>query len=442
MLHLPCLTTPVTPPYDYQSLPLQDNAVPFVCNNYSKTSISMNYSLNSHKSAFQRLSMSMLSPPLNSNDSEDDEVVTTPVTEPRLFRPMAYKPSSYDQDGHLSVIRPKAIPYRSPAISLDTLQQSALDQSVVFQLTVNPYSPVDQVGGHHEGGMTCVPKVICGESLLTALRKRVAAARHHKNTIYSTKPLKLATRIRIPKTRPMGKADTNSKALESSPEPEPHHTSEVQRRPWLDEITAPFMSSHSPNTLSQPIDRLNCPSSPSHSIDATMNDTTIEHFNENTDEESNHEKDDYKQQIKKYVSDRPTHSSGRPSRVKGPCQACQETSDGCMRKAFDWPFSTPSIFNDKGRSFVYLCNKCGLRYNKSGGSVCRSCRWVFCKEEKRKAMKHIDQMRKSRADGQVDPNEDIEHFVCTPKYWTCGQPWKVGWVLNSNEKESSSDYLL
>lgn len=57
-----------------------------------------------------------------------------------------------------------------------------------------------------------------------------------------------------------------------------------------------------------------------------------------------------------------THAtSGRPSRVKGPCQACQETSDGCMRKAFNWPFPTSTIFNDKGKPFVYLCNKCGLR---------------------------------------------------------------------------------
>jgi hypothetical protein len=54
-------------------------------------------------------------------------------------------------------------------------------------------------------------------------------------------------------------------------------------------------------------------------------------------------------------------SSGRPSRVKGPCQACHETSDGCMRKAFNWPFPTSTIFNDKGKPFVYLCNKCGLR---------------------------------------------------------------------------------
>lgn len=69
------------------------------------------------------------------------------------------------------------------------------------------------------------------------------------------------------------------------------------------------------------------------------------------------------------------------------------------------------------------------RYNKSGGCVCRHCRWVFCKEEKRKAMLHIAYMRRLRPDGRVDPNEDIADFVCSPKYWACGRPWKVGWVL-------------
>lgn len=48
-------------------------------------------------------------------------------------------------------------------------------------------------------------------------------------------------------------------------------------------------------------------------------------------------------------------------------------------------------------------------------------------------------MRRRRPDGYVDPNEEIENFVCNPKYWSCGKPWKVGWVLNtihnSNEDE-------
>ncbi|KAI8984250.1 hypothetical protein BDF20DRAFT_858841 [Mycotypha africana] len=132
-------------------------------------------------------------------------------------------------------------------------------------------------------------------------------------------------------------------------------------------------------------------------------------------------------------------SSGRPTRVKGPCQACHETSDGCMRKAFHWPFAVSTTYNDKGKPFVYLCNKCGLRYNKSGGCVCRHCRWVLCKEEKRKAMEFIELMRRSRPDGRVDPEEDIENFVCAPKYWSCGHPWKVSWVLNTEHDEEDED---
>ncbi|KAG2219055.1 hypothetical protein INT45_008899 [Circinella minor] len=134
------------------------------------------------------------------------------------------------------------------------------------------------------------------------------------------------------------------------------------------------------------------------------------------------------------------HGTGRPARIKGPCQACHESSDGCMRKAFDWPFPSNSIFNDKGRPYVYLCNKCGLRYNKSGGCVCRNCRWVLCKEEKRKALQHITYMRRTRSNGRVDPNDDIVDFVCSPKYWSCGQSWKVGWIPQDNNKNNNNEF--
>ena len=82
------------------------------------------------------------------------------------------------------------------------------------------------------------------------------------------------------------------------------------------------------------------------------------------------------------------------------------------------------------------------RYNKSGGCVCRHCRWVLCKEEKRKAMHLIDQMRQSRPDGQVDPEEDIDLFFCTPKYWNCGRPWKVGWILNSQHDAEDEEMMM
>lgn len=63
--------------------------------------------------------------------------------------------------------------------------------------------------------------------------------------------------------------------------------------------------------------------------------------------------------------------------------------------------------------------------------MCRHCRWVFCKEERRKALRHIDVMRDKY--GQVDIDQDIENFSCHPKYWTCNKPWKVGWVLKEEE---------
>lgn len=53
--------------------------------------------------------------------------------------------------------------------------------------------------------------------------------------------------------------------------------------------------------------------------------------------------------------------AGRPSKPKGSCQACNDNSNGCMRKAFDWPFESQQVFYDKGKPYVYLCNKCGLR---------------------------------------------------------------------------------
>ncbi|KAI9484869.1 hypothetical protein BDB00DRAFT_852943 [Zychaea mexicana] len=131
--------------------------------------------------------------------------------------------------------------------------------------------------------------------------------------------------------------------------------------------------------------------------------------------------------------------TGRPARTKGPCQACHESSDGCMRKAFNWPFPSNAVFNDKGRPYVYLCNKCGLRYNKSGGCVCRNCRWVLCKDEKRNASQHIAYMRRGRPEGRVGPDDDIVDFVCSPKYWSCGRPWKVGWIPQGGEFDEEGD---
>lgn len=44
-----------------------------------------------------------------------------------------------------------------------------------------------------------------------------------------------------------------------------------------------------------------------------------------------------------------------------------------------------------------------------------------------------------RPDGYIDPEEEIENFLCSPKYWTCGRKWKVGWVLNNLGDEEEAE---
>ncbi|KAI9275515.1 hypothetical protein BDA99DRAFT_555303 [Phascolomyces articulosus] len=449
----------------------------------------------SHPSAFHPVSMP--SPPELLHDSEEDEEDSMGSATPSLPHLGDFVPLSR-----------KSVPHRSPPAVKDAIQASALDKSVVFQLDVrsHPFFPAattasttattpqhkhkQQSHDHksvkcpdcnltHCCGMACTSRVICGESLLTALRKRVVEARststssnsynhHHKRRrmpMQRTRPMiRKTTHIDIPsKSTTIDRSkllyhhhrstttssiitDQDQDDMSYSEEEEDHHHQSLSldhddaredydyepeipsfpaqqqqqpirqvrhHRPWLEEedesmIEQQVLQQQQPQApvvqkpTQTPSRKRSRPETPPTSNKSTHSSATHHHA-----------------------------SSGRPSRVKGPCQACQESSDGCMRKAFNWPFPTSSIYNDKGKKFVYLCNKCGLRYNKSGGCVCRHCRWVFCKEEKRKAMQHIEQMIRSRPDGKVDPDEDIENFVCTPKYWTCGRPWKVGWVLQN-----------
>ncbi|KAI8084479.1 uncharacterized protein BX664DRAFT_337090 [Halteromyces radiatus] len=321
----------------------------------------MNYSypFDHPSSAFQRVS----SPPELLHDSEDDG------------DSLSTSPSLQQHDLYDDHPRRKSMPHRSPSVIQDAFQASALDKSVVFQWDTTLQQTIES---HVQS------KVICGESLLSALRHRVAMARQQdlpikKRIIHQPRRQLTATCIALPT----------------------HHQPITKHK-----MSIPVLTNHPviPTTTD------------------TASKLTVP-----------------KQRGRKPLQQNRHTSSGRPSRVKGPCQACQETSDGCMRKAFNWPFPASQIFNDKGKPFVYLCNKCGLRYNKSGGCVCHHCRWVFCKEEKRKAMQYIDKMRRNRPDGHVDPDEDIENFVCSPKYWSCGRPWKVGWVLTPHQDAASED---
>lgn len=47
-------------------------------------------------------------------------------------------------------------------------------------------------------------------------------------------------------------------------------------------------------------------------------------------------------------------------------------------------------------------------------------------------------MRLNRPFGQIDFDEEIENFVCNPKYWNCGRSWKVGWVMNNLDDETAT----
>ncbi|KAL9543947.1 hypothetical protein MBANPS3_007874 [Mucor bainieri] len=410
------------------------------------------------------------SPPdlLHDSEEDDEDSLSTPsvsLSPKQGFLSSSTRDHKNRSYSHGDVVRPflalhhrrKSVPHRSPSIVGDALQASLLDKSVVFQLNVqqphtsdssskSPNTTETAPTHHDESGYTanqscpdcgdacdikCTSKVICGQSLLSALRKRVAYARSlkqedelpakHPRMSSRRKRTRTASIIEIPRSAHRRTSTSSDHSAGSSN--------------GATEQSAALFPTHRP--LDQQL---------YHQHQHQQQHFPFPHPIE---EDGVFEEGDQHQvkRVKKASAPRRQsstahgQSSGRPSRVKGPCQACQEASDGCMRKAFNWPFPASQIFNDKGKPFVYLCNKCGLRYNKSGGCVCRNCRWVFCKEEKRKALQHIDAMRRKRPDGEVDPNEDIENFVCSPKYWTCGKPWKVGWVLDNvdeDDEESSN----
>ncbi|CEP09312.1 hypothetical protein [Parasitella parasitica] len=401
------------------------------------------------------------SPPdlLHDSEEDDEDSLSTPslsLSPKQDFLSSSTKDLKNRSFSHGDIVRPflalhnrrKSVPHRSPSIVGDVLQASLLDKSVVFQLNVQaefsskPANTTESKPTHHdESGSTanqscpdcgdacdikCTSKIICGQSLLSALRKRVAYARSLQQQDESAaaakhprmsrrKRIRTASIIEIPRSVHRRTSTSSDQSVASS-------NGQAEQSPMA----------------------LNPPTPSSQSVDQQHQQSSYQYPNQ---EDGDYEQEDQHQTKRVKKSNSTPHrqsstangqSSGRPSRVKGPCQACQEASDGCMRKAFNWPFPASQVFNDKGKPFVYLCNKCGLRYNKSGGCVCRNCRWVFCKEEKRKALQHIDAMRRKRPDGEVDLSEDIENFVCSPKYWTCGKPWKVGWVLDNLDEDDES----
>lgn len=308
------LNAPATPPYDYHNhSTIESTKDLFFDRQPASPDHHHSPSSNSHgrlnNSAFRRVSnmssasttsSSMPSPPELLIDSSEDEEDT-----------MCY---SMHQSSR------KSVPHRSPSNLIDD------NQNIVFQIEKNTR-----------------PKILSGTGgLLWSLRQRVSLARkqyQHKNRLSAPHPerrVRRAMRIQIPRPQQnqQNHHDMNTTSFYNDlvlPDPVPvkiiHNTPPImiQTNTILAEPTSNTTVSYESSSIKKP----------------------------------KHKKSNTTQTNRKNST---THaSSGRPSRVKGPCQACHETSDGCMRKAFNWPFPTSTIFNDKGKPFVYLCNKCGLR---------------------------------------------------------------------------------
>lgn len=263
----------------------------------------------------------------------------TTARQNRLSAHRSKLPSSPEEDSQIN--RRKSIPHRSPAAIQDALQATALDQSIVFQLNVS-----GDLFHHHEmidkDNIDCKPEVICGESLLTALQSRVTSARHERSTVKpkQTSPRRqiVAHKINIPRS---------PKSLKRRKSPEAVSPSELANA--FTDMTVYTTYSDDKHHHRR-----------AHAIDYRAQ---LENYDEDDDEIT--KSPISSESAMDLETDKPVSSpltSSHRSKSKGPCQACQEVSDGCMRKGFNWPFEASLIYYDKGKPFVYLCNKCGLRY--------------------------------------------------------------------------------
>lgn len=203
----------------------------------------------------------------------------------------------------------KVIPHRSPSAVSGAAAFGRED--LVFQIDII----------HPPSGIQHRTKVISGEPLLMALKRRVTAARQaerkpqHRSTakrMHDTQQVS-PTRIWIPKT---SSPPIHKKIEQRHPQTQPH--GEILHSPENEDDFSEF-SSVSSGSDTKPRER---------------------------------------QPTGQY---KPHRSSPKAAKPKGPCQACQEHSEGCMRKAFGWPLLDEKVYYDKGKPFVYLCNKCGLR---------------------------------------------------------------------------------
>jgi predicted RNA-binding Zn-ribbon protein involved in translation (DUF1610 family) len=268
-----------------------------------------------------------LSPPdlLHSSEEDDEDLLSTPslYLSPKLSK-------HYDYNNH----RRKSVPYKSPS-----LNQQQVDKSVVFQLNHEEYATNQSCPDCGDAcDLKCTAKIICGQSLLSTLRKRVAQARSsQQQPVVRPKRVRTSKTFQIPKRRyyycdsPENNSDHDDTTSTSNIISNRHHHEES------DAVAATAATA------------------------ATTAAIVPGWSNYHQEQEEDHQVKRVKKSPNTPRRRSSTHASGRPSRVKGPCQACQEPSDGCMRKAFNWPFPSNQVFSDKGKPFVYLCNKCGLR---------------------------------------------------------------------------------
>jgi hypothetical protein len=297
MMNVSALSTPHTPPFDFASFQNNNTAA----NNKSNNNTTF-YHLNDNKVEFRRDSSVMPSPPELMLDSEEDE---ESVASSSSHSRSSYMSELYHMRRNHNSGR-KSAPHRSPSIENHT----PFDNSIVFQLDVN-------------SNLNCKSRIINQHYDNHPYHQPLH--RINRENQYTIKPV----RIQLPKIQ-----HHIVKNNHSVPSWQKKILNDVPEEPVL-EIKKPIHHQRKSSTNNNVGRRRSSSNNNSNNVVTTTapNGTlVVKHA-----------------------------SSGRPSRVKGPCQACQETSDGCMRKAFNWPFPTGSQYNDKGKPFVYLCNKCGLR---------------------------------------------------------------------------------
>jgi hypothetical protein len=301
-MNISALNTPATPPYDYHNHTNNNNKHLYYDQDQIESS-SDNETVAS--SAFRRVSpMSMPSPPellIDSSEDEDDYTTPTYINESSI--------SSYNMHQ-----KRKSVPHRSPSNTSD-------HKSIVFQINANNQPKV--LGG--------------GGGVLWSLRQRVSMARHQKhskNRLSAPLPERRVRAMRIQIPRPQWSKDNTLYDDLVSP----------VNNDWQSKKPIVVVSANAEQTWQKPM-----------MVEVPML------FQKPEQEQPRKKSSTTAASTPRRKNSSHHASSGRPSRVKGPCQACHETSDGCMRKAFNWPFPTSTIFNDKGKPFVYLCNKCGLR---------------------------------------------------------------------------------